>query len=72
MTLHVGARLGPYEVVAPLAVGGMGEVYRALDTRLGRFVALKVLPEAVGEDPSALAVLSRQVVHCLADHPGDR
>jgi serine/threonine protein kinase len=41
----VGARLGPYEVVSPLGAGGMGEVYRARDTKLDRDVALKVLPE---------------------------
>jgi serine/threonine protein kinase len=45
MVLPAGTRLGPYEVIAPLGVGGMGEVYRARDSRLGRKVALKVLPE---------------------------
>jgi serine/threonine protein kinase len=44
MALTTGARLGPYEIVAPLGVGGMGEVYWALDTRLERTVAIKVLP----------------------------
>ena len=49
MTLSPGARLGPYEIVGPLGAGGMGEVYKAKDTRLDRFVAIKVLPsEAVG------------------------
>ena len=42
--LVAGMKLGPYEIVAPLGVGGMGEVYRATDTRLGRTVAIKVLP----------------------------
>ena len=43
MPFPVGARLGPYEVLAPIGAGGMGEVYRATDTRLGREVAIKVL-----------------------------
>jgi serine/threonine protein kinase len=51
MSLPSGARLGPYEVLAPLGSGGMGEVYRARDTRLGRDVAIKVLPDALRRDP---------------------
>ena len=47
MALASGARLGPYEIVSPLGVGGMGEVYRATDTRLDRVVAIKVLPDGV-------------------------
>jgi len=47
MRLGTGARLGSYEIVAPLGAGGMGEVYRARDTQLRRDVAVKVLPEAV-------------------------
>ena len=45
MTLQTGTRLGPYEIVAPIGAGGMGEVYRARDTRLDRQVAVKILPE---------------------------
>ncbi|HSS45544.1 MAG TPA: serine/threonine-protein kinase, partial [Thermoanaerobaculia bacterium] len=50
MTISTGSRLGPYEVLSPLGVGGMGEVYRAKDRRLGRDVALKVLPTEVAGD----------------------
>src|ERR1700726_4641026 len=51
MPLATGAKLGPYEVVGPLGAGGMGEVYRARDTRLGRDVAIKILPEKLSSDP---------------------
>jgi len=51
MPLPVGTRLGPYEVLAPIGAGGMGEVYRARDSRLGREVALKILPAAFASDP---------------------
>jgi len=51
MGLAAGARLGPYEIQAALGAGGMGEVYRALDTRLDRTVAIKILPETLAPDP---------------------
>ncbi len=54
MSLTVGARLGPYEILSPLGAGGMGEVYRALDPRLGREVAVKVLRETVATDAERL------------------
>ena len=52
MPLAPGTRLGPYEISAPLGAGGMGEVYRALDTRLERTVAIKILPEHLSSDPA--------------------
>ncbi|HEY5999038.1 MAG TPA: serine/threonine-protein kinase, partial [bacterium] len=60
MTLAPGTRLGPYEIVAPLGAGGMGEVYRARDTRLGREVAIKGLPEAFAGHPERLARFERE------------
>ena len=53
--MQAGTRLGPYEIVSPLGAGGMGEVYRARDTRLGRLVAVKILPDAVSQDPHRVA-----------------
>ncbi|MGH9773895.1 MAG: protein kinase domain-containing protein [Candidatus Acidiferrales bacterium] len=52
MTLAAGTKLGPYEIAAPVGAGGMGEVYRATDTRLGRRVAIKILPSHISEKPS--------------------
>ena len=60
MSLAPGARLGPYEVIALLGEGGMGEVYRARDSRLGRDVAIKVLPLAFADDPERLARFERE------------
>jgi len=58
--LTPGTRLGPYEIVAPIGAGGMGEVWRARDTRLGRDVAIKALPEAFAQDPERLARFERE------------
>src|SRR5262245_12440315 len=60
MTLAVGSRFGPYEIVSPIGAGGMGEVYRARDTRLKRDVAIKVLPESLAGDPDRLARFQRE------------
>ncbi len=70
MTLEPGTRLGPYEVLAPLGAGGMGEVYRARDTRLGREVALKVVAARHGEDPDALRRFAREAkIAARLTHP---
>ncbi|MBA2260273.1 MAG: serine/threonine-protein kinase [Acidobacteria bacterium] len=60
MPVHPGTRLGPYEIVNPLGAGGMGEVYRAHDSKLGRDVALKVLPPSLASDQTALARFERE------------
>ncbi len=60
MSLSPGTRLGPYEVTAKIGQGGMGEVYRARDTKLGRDVALKVLPDVFADDPERLARFQRR------------
>jgi eukaryotic-like serine/threonine-protein kinase len=70
MALHAGTRLGPYEVLGPIGAGGMGEVYRARDTKLGRDVALKVLRSSIAEDPSRLSRLTHEAqVLALLNHP---
>src|SRR5688572_27836773 len=60
MSLAAGVRLGPYEVVVKLGEGGMGEVYRARDTKLDRDVALKILPESFASDPDRLMRFERE------------
>jgi eukaryotic-like serine/threonine-protein kinase len=70
MVLSSGTKLGPYEIVSPLGAGGMGEVYRARDTRLGRDVALKVLPEAFVRDTERMARFEREAkVLASLNHP---
>jgi TolB-like protein/Flp pilus assembly protein TadD len=70
MPLTPNTKLGPYEIVAPLGAGGMGEVYRARDTRLDRDVAVKVLPEQLAGDPLALARFEREAKAVAAlSHP---
>ena len=60
MSLGPGARLGPYEILSSIGAGGMGEVYRARDTRLQRDVAIKVLPDLFAADPERLARFERE------------
>jgi serine/threonine protein kinase/Tol biopolymer transport system component len=70
VSLSVGARLGPYEVVAAIGAGGMGEVYRAHDRKLNRDVAIKVLPDAVAQDAERLARFTREAQTLAAlNHP---
>jgi predicted Ser/Thr protein kinase len=60
MALTAGTRLGPYEILAPIGAGGMGEVYRARDTKLKREIALKVLPDSFARDPERMARFQRE------------
>src|SRR5271154_2257927 len=70
MSVAPGTHLGPYEVIAQLGAGGMGEVYRARDTKLGRDVALKVLPAAFASDPERMARFRREAqVLASLNHP---
>src|SRR5712692_556474 len=70
MSLQAGSRLGPYEILSAIGAGGMGEVYRARDTRLGRDVAIKILPDAFAHDPERLARFRREAqVLAALNHP---
>jgi serine/threonine protein kinase len=71
MALAAGTKLGPYEIVAPIGAGGMGEVYRARDTKLQREVAIKVLPEIFANDPDRTARFAREALLLASlNHPG--
>jgi Tol biopolymer transport system component len=68
--MEIGSRLGPYEILAPIGAGGMGEVYRARDSRLGRDVAIKVLPRTFSEDPDRRSRFEREArVLAALNHP---
>src|SRR3989441_9024765 len=70
MAMTSGTRLGPYEIVSPLGAGGMGEVYRARDPRLGREVAIKVLPASFSKDPDRLRRFEQEAKAAgLLNHP---
>ncbi|PYT11623.1 MAG: hypothetical protein DMF51_15150 [Acidobacteria bacterium] len=69
-TLSAGTRLGPYEILAAIGAGGMGEVYRARDTQLGRDVAIKIVSEALAADPEHRARFEREArLLASVDHP---
>jgi len=70
VSLSPGTRLGPYEILSPLGAGGVGEVYKARDTKLDRDVAIKVLPQSVAVDPDTLARFEREAKAVAAlSHP---
>src|SRR6266571_5092497 len=71
MALQPGKRLGNFEILGPLGKGGMGEVYRARDSRLGRDVAIKILPESFAKDPTRAARFEREArLLAAVNHPG--
>jgi eukaryotic-like serine/threonine-protein kinase len=73
MALAPGTRIGPYEVASQIGAGGMGEVYRARDTKLARDVALRVLPHAFALDPERIARFTREAQMLAAlNHPTSR
>ena len=70
MTLTSGSRLGPYEITAAIGAGGMGEVFRARDTKLGRDVAIKVLPASLAQDAERVGRFRREAqVLAALNHP---
>ena len=70
MPILTGKRLGPYEILSAIGAGGMGEVYRAQDTRLNRDVAIKVLPEVFADDADRMARFEREArVLAALNHP---
>ena len=71
LSLTPGTRLGPYEVVSAIGAGGMGEVYRAHDTKLNRDVAIKVLPDLFASDPDRLARFTREAKTARVPEPSE-
>jgi len=69
MTVSTGSRLGVYEIVELIGAGGMGEVYRARDTRLNRLVAIKVLPRRIGDSPEALERFTPRIADRILAEP---
>src|SRR5258705_7745366 len=70
MPLSAGTKLGSYEILAPIGAGGMGEVYRARDNKLGRDVAIKVLPESFAHDAERMQLFEREAqVLAALNHP---